>query len=43
MTRRISTFSESIPEEEAEKEKLKMSKLGKALKRADKEYEQRKR
>jgi len=43
MTKRISTFGESIPIEEAENEKLRMTRLGKALRRADKEYEQRKR
>lgn len=36
--RKISTFSKSIPEEQAEAEKAKNTSLGKSLKKADELY-----
>ena len=40
---RVSTFSESLSLEEAEREKQKRTSLGKSLKRADQEYAKRRR
>mgnify|MGYP000020468261 CR=1 FL=1 len=43
MPKKVSTFSESVPLEEADREKEKLTSLGKALRKADLEYLKRKR
>lgn len=41
--KKVSTFDKTMTPEEAEQEKRKGTPLGKSLKKADQEYEQRKR